>query len=213
MIQGILARKVGMTQRFEENGTVVPVTVLEAGPCPVLMVRTAEKDGYQAVQLGLGSKKPKNVSKPMLGHFAKANATPQAFVREVPVQKVDDIEVGQSVTVSIFEAGETVNVTGNSKGRGFQGTIKRHGFSRGPMTHGSRNKRRPGSIGQCADPAKVFKGKRMPGQMGNHRVTRKGLSVVEVDEERNLLLLRGSVPGPSGGYIIVRKGYTSRSAR
>ncbi len=213
MIQGILARKVGMTRRFQEDGRVIAVTVVEAGPCRILQVRTPEKDGYKAVQLGLGTRKAKNVTKPMLGHFAKAGAGPQRFVREVPVEKLDEVEVGQTITVSLFSPGDQVNVTGKSKGRGFQGTIRRHGFAQGPMSHGSRNKRKPGSIGQCADPAKVFKGKKMPGQMGDRRLTRRGLSVVEVDEERNLLLLKGSVPGPNGSYVIIRKGYSSRPSR
>lgn len=199
----ILAKKLGMTQLFLEDGTVERVTVLEAGPCPVTGRRTAERDGYDAVQLAFGATKEKHLSKPELGHLKKAGVGP--FRHLVEFRDVDiDVEVGQAVTVDAFEPGQKIRVAGTSKGKGFQGTVKRHGFSRGPVTHGSHNTRAPGSIGAAAWPARVFKGIRGPGHMGAERVTQRGLTVVRVDADDNLLIVRGSVPGAKNGLVEVR---------
>ena len=192
-----------MTQVFQEDGSVARVTVLEAGPCPVTAVRTAERDGYEAVQLAFGQTKEKHISKPELGHLKKADAPPMRHLVEFR-GKVGELQVGESVTVESFEVGGRVKIAGTSKGKGFQGTIKRHNFKRGPKSHGSHNVRAPGSIGASADPARVFKGIRGPGQMGNKRVTQPGLEIVAVDAAKNLLLVRGSVPGPRGGVVEVR---------
>src|SRR3954447_7157444 len=199
----ILAKKLGMTQRFLEDGRVERVTVLEAGPCPVLAIRTHDADGYEAVQLGFGAVREKALTKPELGHLKKAGAPPLRDVVEFR-DEAGELTVGDEVTVSNFEVGQTVKVSGVSKGKGFQGTIKRHNFSSGPKSHGSHNVRAPGSIGASAWPARVMKGIRGPGQMGNKRVTQKGLTVVEVRAGENLLLLRGSVPGPRNGVVAVR---------
>jgi large subunit ribosomal protein L3 len=199
----ILAKKLGMTQLFLEDGTVERVTVLEAGPCPVTGRRTAERDGYDAVQLAFGATKEKHLSKPELGHLKKAGVGPHRHL--VEFRDVDlDVEVGQTVTVDAFEAGQKIRVAGTSKGKGFQGTVKRHGFARGPVTHGSHNTRAPGSIGAAAWPARVFKGIRGPGHMGAERVTQRGLTVVRVDTDDNLLIVRGSVPGAKNGLVEVR---------
>ncbi|WP_320672523.1 50S ribosomal protein L3 [Patulibacter defluvii] len=199
----ILAKKLGMTQLFLEDGRVERVTVLEAGPCPVTGKRTADRDGYDAVQLAFGASKEKHVSKPELGHLKKAGVGPHRHLVEFRDAGLD-VEVGQTVTVDAFEAGQKVKVSGTSKGKGFQGTVKRHGFGRGPVTHGSHNTRAPGSIGAAAYPARVFKGIRGPGRMGGGRVTQPGLEVVRVDADENLLILRGSVPGPRNGLVEVR---------
>lgn len=199
----ILAKKLGMTQLFLEDGTVERVTVLEAGPCPVTGRRTAERDGYDAVQLAFGATKEKHLTKPELGHLKKAGVGPHRHL--VEFRDVDiDVEVGQNVTVESFEPGQKIRVAGTSKGKGFQGTVKRHGFSRGPVTHGSHNTRAPGSIGAAAWPARVFKGIRGPGHMGAERVTQRGLTVVRVDSDDNLLIVRGSVPGAKNGLVEVR---------
>jgi large subunit ribosomal protein L3 len=199
----ILAKKLGMTQLFLEDGTVERVTVLEAGPCPVTGRRTAERDGYDAVQLAFGATKEKHLSKPELGHLKKAGVGPHRHL--VEFRDVDiDVEVGQNVTVEAFEAGQKIRVAGTSKGKGFQGTVKRHGFARGPVTHGSHNTRAPGSIGAAAWPARVFKGIRGPGHMGAERVTQRGLTVVRVETDDNLLIVRGSVPGAKNGLVEVR---------
>ncbi len=192
-----------MTQVFQEDGSVARVTVLEAGPCPVTAVRTAERDGYDAVQLAFGQTKEKHLSKPELGHLKKADAAPMRHLVEFRGE-AGDMQLGQSVTVESFEVGARVKIAGVSKGKGFQGTIKRHNFKRGPVSHGSHNVRAPGSIGASADPARVFKGIRGPGQMGNKRVTQPGLEIVAVDPQKNLMLVRGSVPGPRGGVVEVR---------
>jgi large subunit ribosomal protein L3 len=199
----ILARKLGMTQVFMEDGRVERVTVLEAGPCPVTGIRTHERDGYEAVQLAFGPVREKHITKPELGHLKKADAPPCRHLVEFR-DEAGELQVGQTVTAGVFAEGDRVKVSGTSKGKGFQGTVKRHGFSRGPVTHGSHNVRAPGSIGAAAYPARVFKGIRGPGQMGNKRVTQKGLEVVRVDAGRNLLLVRGSVPGPRQGVVEVR---------
>src|SRR3954447_16056584 len=199
----ILAKKLGMTQLFQEDGSVARVTVLEAGPCPVTAIRTVERDGYEAVQLAYGASKEKHLSKAELGHLKKADAPPLRTLVEFRGE-VGELTLGETVTVEAFEAGSRVKVAGVSKGKGFQGTIKRHNFSRGPSSHGSHNVRAPGSIGASATPSRVFKGIRGPGQMGNKRATQKGLEVVRVDAGENLLLVRGSVPGPRGGIVEVR---------
>jgi large subunit ribosomal protein L3 len=199
----ILAKKLGMTQVFQQDGSVARVTVLEAGPCPVTAIRTVERDGYEAVQLAFGLTKEKHLSKPELGHLKKADAPPMRTLAEFR-DEAGELQVGESVTVEAFAVGARVKISGTSKGKGFQGTIKRHNFASGPKSHGSHNVRAPGSIGASATPSRVFKGIRGPGQMGNKRVTQKGLEVVDVQAERNLLLVRGSVPGPSGSIVEVR---------
>jgi len=206
---GILGRKVGMTQLFTEAGERVPVTVIEAGPCAVTAVREAERDGYRAVQLAFGEAKPSRLGKPRMGHLKRAGAGPLRHLVEFRLAADDEreLKVGDEIRVAdVFEKGQRVKVSGRSKGKGFQGTIRRHNFSRGPVSHGSHNVRAPGSIGASATPSRVIKGVRMPGQMGNRRVTQPGLEVVDVDGERNLLILRGSVPGPEGTLVEVRDG-------
>jgi len=199
----ILAKKLGMTQLFLEDGRVERVTVLEAGPCPVTGIRTLDRDGYEAVQLAFGAVKEKHLSKPELGHLKKADAPPLKHVVEFR-DEAGELTVGDTVTVEAFEVGQVVKVAGKAKGKGFQGTIKRHNFSAGPKSHGSHNVRAPGSIGASATPSRVFKGIRGPGQMGGGRVTQKGLTIVELIPGQNLMLVRGSVPGPKGGTVEVR---------
>jgi large subunit ribosomal protein L3 len=203
-VPAILAKKLGMTQRFnEEDGSVERVTVLEAGPCPVTAIRTAERDGYDAVQLGFGAAREKHISRAELGHLKKADAPPLRHLAEFRGE-AGELTIGEQVTVEAFEPGQKVKISGVSKGKGFQGTIKRHNFSRGPASHGSHNVRAPGSIGASATPSRVFKGIRGPGRMGGKRVTQRGLQVVEVIAADNLLLVRGAVPGPKGGTVEVR---------
>jgi large subunit ribosomal protein L3 len=199
----ILARKLGMTQRFLEDGRVERVTVLEAGPCPVTAIRTIDRDGYEAVQLAFGACKEKSLTKAELGHLKKANASAHRHVVEFR-DEAGELLVGQTVTADAFVAGDRVKVSGLSKGKGFQGTIKRHNFQRGPKSHGSHSYRSPGSIGASATPSRVFKGMRMAGRMGGGRVTQRGLTVVGVNPHENLLLVRGAVPGPKGGTVEVR---------
>ncbi len=199
----ILARKLGMTQRFLDDGRVERVTVLEAGPCPVTAVRTAERDGYEAVQLAFGRCKEKSLTRGELGHLKKASTSAHRVLCEFRGE-AGELLVGDTVTADAFAAGDRVKVSGRSKGKGFQGTIKRHNFKRGPASHGSHNVRAPGSIGASATPSRVFRGLRGPGRMGGGRVTQRGLTVVEVIPRRNLILLRGAVPGPRGGFVEVR---------
>ncbi len=199
----ILAKKLGMTQVFQEDGSVARVTVLEAGPCPVTAIRTEERDGYDAVQLAFNATKEKHLTKAELGHLAKADAPPMKTLVEFR-DEVGELTLGETVTVESFEAGSRVKIAGVSKGKGFQGTIKRHNFASGPKSHGSHNVRAPGSIGASATPSRVHKGIRGPGQMGNKRATQKGLEIVQVDAKQNLLLIRGSVPGPRGAIVEVR---------
>jgi large subunit ribosomal protein L3 len=199
----ILAKKLGMTQRFLEDGRVERVTVLEAGPCPVTAIRSHDADGYEAVQLGFGAVREKALTRAELGHLRKADAPPLRTLAEFR-DEAGELTVGETVTVGAFEVGQTVKVSGTSKGKGFQGTIKRHNFSAGPKSHGSHNVRAPGSIGASATPSRVFKGMRGPGQMGAKRVTQRGLQIVELIPDQNLMLLRGSVPGPKGGVVEVR---------
>jgi large subunit ribosomal protein L3 len=204
---GIIGRKVGMSQMFTEEGERIPVTVIQAGPCHVTAVRESERDGYRALQLAFGETRESRLTKPELGHLKKAGAPAlRALIefRDEPTGD-DEIKIGDEVTVEAFEKGQKVKVTSRrSKGKGFQGTVRRHGFHRGPVSHGSHNVRAPGSIGASATPARVVKGVRMPGQMGNRRVTQRGLEVVDVDAERNMLIIRGAVPGPTGGFVEVR---------
>ncbi len=199
----ILARKLGMTQRFLDDGRVERVTVLEAGPCPVTAIRTQERDGYEAVQLAFGRCKEKSLTRAELGHLKKANASAHRHVVEFR-DEAGELLVGDTVKADVFSPGDKVKVSGKSKGKGFQGTIKRHNFASGPKSHGSHNVRAPGSIGASATPSRVFKGIRGPGRMGGGRITQRGLTVVEVIPGRNLLLLRGAVPGPRGGTVEVR---------
>jgi large subunit ribosomal protein L3 len=199
----IVGRKVGMTQVFQEDGTRVPVTVIEAEPNTVTAVRAVDRDGYAAVQVAAIPVEERKLSKPELGHLKKAGAPPSKVVVEFR-DETPEAQIGEQLKVDQFEAGDRVKVSGIGIGKGFQGTIKRHNFGRGPMTHGSHNIRAPGSIGAAADPSRVFKGVRMPGRMGGKRVTERGLEVFDVDAERNLLLIRGAVPGPKGGTVEVR---------
>jgi large subunit ribosomal protein L3 len=201
--KGILGRKLGMTQIWDDENRVVPVTVIEAGPCRVVQLKTPERDGYSAVQLAFGDTKPQRLSRPELGHLKKADAGPYRKVKEFR-DHAGELTVGETVTVEAFEVGQKVKISGTSKGKGFQGTIKRHNFSRGPKSHGSHNVRAPGSIGASAWPARVMKGIRGPGQMGNKRVTNKGLTIVQLDAQQNLMLIRGSVPGSRNGIVEVR---------
>ena len=204
MKKAILTTKVGMTQLFAEDGTLTPVTVLQAGPCVVTQVRTVENDGYSAVQIGFGEIREKLVNKPEAGHFAKAGVAPKRFLKEFRLEDAENYQVGQEITAEIFQAGDKIDVTARSKGKGFQGAIKRHGQSRGPMTHGSKYHRHAGSNGAASDPSKVFKGKKMAGHMGAQRVTVQNLEVVRVDAEKNLILVKGAVPGPKKSLVMVR---------
>ncbi|NLI82576.1 MAG: 50S ribosomal protein L3 [Deltaproteobacteria bacterium] len=205
MVKALIGRKLEMTQLFAEDGSVVPVTVVEAGPCVVTQVKTVERDGYRALQIGFGSRKAKNVNRPMKGHLDKVGKGYFQVLKEVRVKDVSDFEIGQDLSVDVFEVGERVDVIGTSKGKGFAGTIKRWGFQRGPAAHGSKNIREPGSTGNATFPGRVIKGKKMPGQKGNKRVTVMGLKVVDVRPEQNLLLVRGAVPGAKNGIIFIRK--------
>lgn len=203
---GLIGKKVGMTRIFDEEGVQVPVTVIEAGPCPVIGMRSADVDGYQAVQVGFGSKKEKRTSKAEMGHAAKAGleAAPR-LLREFRIGDEEEYEVGQELTVELFEAGDRIKVTGRSKGRGFQGVVKRHGFRGRPGSHGHPMSRNPGSMGPGTDPSRVIKGKKLPGRMGGTRTTIRNLQVVRVDGERNLLFVKGGVPGARDGYVLISK--------
>ncbi len=209
MKKGILGRKVGMTQLFTEAGLAVPVTVIEAGPCLVVQKKTPERDGYGAVQVGFGEKRERLFNKPIKGHFSKAGVRPLRFLKELRLEDIDSYQVGQEIKADIFATGEKVDVTGTSKGRGFSGGIKRHGFHRGPMAHGSKYHRRPGSLG-AKGPARVFKGRKLPGHYGAEKVTVQNLEVVRVDPERNLLALKGAVPGPKGSLVVIKDSIKAR---
>ncbi len=204
MRKAILGKKLGMTQVFTDNGLMVPVTVVEAGPCVVTQVKTQEKDGYNALQIGYNDIREKLVNKPKKGHFDKANTPYKRYVREIKVDNVQDIGIGSEIKADTFEKGEKVDISGVNKGKGFAGNIKRHNQSRGPMAHGSRYHRRPGSMGPGTSPGRVFKSKRLPGRMGGVQVTAQNLEVVRVDLERNLLLVKGAVPGNKGSLLIIR---------
>lgn len=209
MPKGILGKKVGMTQVFTDTGLAVPVTVIEAGPCVVVQKKTPEKDGYSAIQIGFGEKRERLFNKPLKGHFSKAGVRPLRFLRELRVEDPESYQVGQEITAGIFSQGERVDVVGTSKGRGFAGGIKRHGFHRGPMAHGSKYHRRPGSLG-AKGPARVFKGRKLPGHLGVKRVTVQNLEVVKVDAGRNMLVVKGAVPGPKGSLVLVKPSVKSR---
>jgi len=202
-MKGILGKKIGMTQLFTEDGNVIPVTVIQAGPCVVLQKKDLENDGYEAIQLGFEDKKEKRASKPETGHAKKAGTAPKRYIREIRGVNLADYEVGQEIKADIFSEGEYVDVTGTSKGKGFQGVIKRHGQSRGPMSHGSKYHRGPGSMGSIAA-NRVFKGKNLPGHMGHETVTLQNLQVVKVDAERNMIVVKGSIPGPRNSYVNIR---------
>lgn len=205
MKKAILATKVGMTQIFNEDGVLTPVTVLQAGPCVVTQVKTVENDGYSAVQVGFVDKREKLVNKPMKGHFDKAGVSYKRYVRELKLEDAESYSLAQEIKADIFAAGDKIDVTAISKGKGFQGAIRRHGQHRGPMAHGSKFHRHAGSNGACSDPSKVFKGKKMPGQMGHKKITIQNLEVVRVDADKNLLLVKGAVPGPKKALVTVKE--------
>ena len=207
MAKGILGKKIGMTQIFEADGKMIPVTVVEAGPCLVIQNKTEETDGYNAVQLGFGELKEKHTSKPMKGHFDKAGVAPVKFVKELRLSAPSEYTVGQKISAEIFTAGELIDATGISRGKGFAGTIKRHNFSRGPMAHGSKSHREPGSMGpmHSGPGGRVIKGKKLPGRMGNAKVTVQRLTVAKVDTDRNLILVKGSIPGAAGSFVVLRE--------
>ena len=204
MQKAILAKKIGMTQVFSDKGTLIPVTVLEAGPCTVVQKKTVENDGYNAVQVGFGDVKIKHVTKPVKGHFDKAGVTPMKVLKEFRIDGAGQYEIGAEIKADIFAEGERIDVSGISKGKGFQGAIKRHGQSRGPMAHGSKYHRGLGSLSSATTPGKVKKGKKMPGHMGHVKVTIQNLTVVRVDAEKNLLLVKGAVPGPKGALLFIK---------
>ncbi len=205
MKKAILATKVGMTQIFNDDGVLTPVTVLQAGPVVVTQVKTVENDGYSAVQVGFVDKREKLVNKPMKGQFDKAGVSYKRYVRELKLEDAESYEPGQEIKVDVFEAGDKIDASAISKGKGFQGAIRRHGLHRGPMAHGSKYHRHAGSNGACSDPSRVFKGKKMPGHMGNKKVTVQNLEIVRVDTENNLLLVKGAVPGPRKGLVTIKE--------
>lgn len=204
MAKTILGRKLGMTQVWSEDARLIPVTVIEAGPCVISQIRTKARDGYSAIQIAFGDIKESRVNKPMRGHFAKAGIAPKRFLSEVRIEDGEEFKVGDEIKVDIFESGAHVHVTGTSKGKGFAGGIKRHNFKGGPGGHGSHFHRAPGSVGQCATPSRVFRGKKMPGHMGSETVTVRNLEVVRVDAEQNLLLVKGAVPGGKDSLLTIR---------
>ena len=204
MKKAILGKKIGMTQVFTEDGQLIPVSVIQAGPCQVVQKKTEEVDGYTAVQVGYEDKKERRANKPEKGHFQKANVPVKKYLKEFKLDNAEELNVGDELTVEQFADGDVLDVTGTSKGHGFAGTIKRWGTHRGPMTHGSHYHRGPGSLGACSDPSRVFKGKKMPGHYGVVKVTIQNLDLVKIDKERNLLLVKGSIPGPKGGLVVVR---------
>lgn len=204
-MKALLGKKLGMTQVFVEGDKLVPVTVLEAGPCVVTQIKTPEKDGYSALQIGFGEIPDRKVKKPLKGHFAKANVKPLRYLAEVRVEDVENYKVGQVIDASIFQIGEKAAVTGISKGKGFQGVVRRHGFGGGPASHGAHFHRAPGSIGMAATPSRVLKGSRMPGRMGGERVTIRNLEIVKVDPENNVILVKGAVPGANGSLVMIEQ--------
>lgn len=206
MSDGILGKKIGMTQVFDESGTAIPVTVVEAGPCPIVQIKTEKRDGYNAVQLGFVDRNENKINRPIHGHFKKADVAPRRYLKEVRVDTTEGLLVGSVIDAGIFSAGDTVDVSGISKGRGFTGVVKRWGFAGGRKSHGGeQDLRRPGSIGAGSDPSRVFKGKRMPGRHGGKRVTIQNLEVIEADMDRNLLVIKGAVAGPPNGLLVIRK--------
>ena len=212
MVTGIIGKKVGMTQIFDESGEAFPVTVIEAGPCPIVQIKTEDRDGYHSVQLGFGSRKENKVNRPEHGHVQKANVSPTRFLREFRVESIEGLSVGSIIDSNIFSSGEYVDVTGVSKGRGFTGVVIRYGFAGGKKSHGGeQDLRRPGSIGASSYPSRVFKGKRKPGRHGGKRVTVQSLQVMKSDSERNLLLVKGAVPGPPNGLLLIHKAVKTGS--
>lgn len=205
MSTALMGKKVGMTRVFTEDGRSLPVTLVEVGPCYVVQRKTADRDGYDAVQIGFGASREKNCTKPLLGHFKTASVEPCRYLREFRVASDAAFQPGDVLKADVFQPGDRVDVTGTSKGRGFQGVIKRHGHGGGPGGHGSHFHRAPGSIGQCADPAKVFKGVKLPGQMGNKKITTQNLEIVSVDAEKNLVAVKGALPGANGGMVVIKK--------
>lgn len=205
MKKGLIGKKIGMTQIFDEAGNAVPVTVVEAGPCVITQKKTMENDGYEAIQVGFGEVREKLVNKPTKGHLAKAGVGNLRFMKEFKFENSGEYEVGQEIKADIFAVGDKIDVTGKSKGKGFQGAIKRHGQSRGPMAHGSKYHRHAGSNGACSDPSKVFKGKKMPGQMGAVKVTVQNLEIVRIDAEDNIILVKGAIPGPKKSTVVLKE--------
>ncbi len=210
MNKGLIGKKLGMTQIFDEQGKVIPVTVIEAGPCVVAQVKTVETDGYNAIQLGFGDVKESKINKPEKGHFAKSKLTPKKHLREFRLDSVENINVGDELKADTFTAGDQLDIQGTSKGKGFQGVIKRHGQSRGPMGHGSMYHRRPGSMGPTSTPGRVFKGKKLPGHMGSQTITIQNLEVVRVDLDKNVILIKGSVPGAKGAILKLKTSVKSK---
>ena len=209
-MKAIIGKKVGMTQIFDEKGYVIPVTVIEAGPCVVSQVKTEETDGYNSIQLGFGTIKESKVNKPERGHFTKANIAPARYLREFGVDSIEDVKVGDELKADIFMAGDKIDIQGTSKGKGFQGVIKRHGQHRGPMGHGSMYHRRPGSMGSTSTPGRVFKGKKLPGHMGAETVTIQNLEVIKVDLDKNIILVKGSVPGAKGSILKIKSSVKAK---
>ena len=210
MKKGLIGKKIGMTQIFNEEGKVIPVTVIEAGPCVVSQVKTEETDGYNSIQLGFGAIKESKVNKPERGHFTKANIAPARYLREFRVDSIEDVKVGDELKAGIFMAGDKIDIQGTSKGKGFQGVIKRHGQHRGPMGHGSMYHRRPGSMGSTSTPGRVFKGKKLPGHMGAETVTIQNLEVIKVDLDKNIILVKGSVPGAKGSILKIKSSVKAK---
>ena len=210
MKKGLIGKKIGMTQIFNEEGKVIPVTVIEAGPCVVSQVKTEETDGYNSIQLGFGAIKESKVNKPERGHFTKANIAPARYLREFRVDSIEDVKVGDELKADIFMAGDKIDIQGTSKGKGFQGVIKRHGQHRGPMGHGSMYHRRPGSMGSTSTPGRVFKGKKLPGHMGAETVTIQNLEVIKVDLDKNIILVKGSVPGAKGSIVKIKSSVKAK---
>lgn len=213
MVEGIIGKKIGMTQIFDDDGSVIPVTIISAGPCAVIQKKTKSKDGYAAVQLGFIEDKPfRKANKPTRGRFAKSEIDPTRIVREFKYDESSEIKLGDKFSVELFKVGEKVHISGKSIGKGFAGVMKRWGFHGGKDTHGSMFHRRPGSIGSSAYPSRVMKGKKLPGHMGNSRVTKKNLTVIDTDKENNLLIVKGSIPGSNGGYVLIKKaGFKAKS--
>ena len=213
MAIGLLGKKLGMTQIYDEKGVRIPVTLIQAGPCPIIQKRVPEKDGYSALQIGFDTRSAKNVTRPMVGHFKKAGVDPLRVIQEVRLDDVKDFEVGQALNIELFEVGESVDVVGISKGHGFSGSIKRHNQSCGPMSHGSHYHRGPGSMGQSAWPSHVFKGKKLPGQFGAVRTTVQNLKIVGADLDKNLLIIKGSIPGHNNGYVMIKKSVKVKAGK
>lgn len=212
-MKGIIGKKIAMTQIFSEEGKSIPVTVIEAGPCVVTQIKTVDKEGYNALQLGFGEAGEKRLNRPRAGHFESKEVEPRRHLVEIRVEDTSDYQVGQEIDIGVFTKGDHVDITGRSRGKGFAGVVKRHNFAGGPGSHGAHFHRAPGAIGACATPSRVFKGSRMPGRMGGERVTALNLEVVDLKPERNLLLVRGSVPGPDGGLLVIKESVKAHKKR